>query len=178
MLFHFSIFSCNPLRVVSWIVFPLHELHEFTRPFFKWSALSLVGRPCCCSATSTAASNKTTGRGGLASYMGCPLPCAPGSVGRKPCGQGSPPNRPDGAGQLRRVKVVNEEDDVDNDELEDRSSSSSVRWVPRSGTPGCVVCRLGPFGPLVPSVPPAGHCGEVPGAAAVIPGSPLILDSI
>jgi hypothetical protein len=104
--------------------------------------LSLVGHPCCCSATSSAALNKMTGTGGRASYMRYPLPCAPGSVGRKPCGQGSPPHRPDGAGQSRRVKVVDGEDKVDDDEVEERNSSSSVRWIPRSGTPG-FVCSAG-----------------------------------
>jgi hypothetical protein len=173
MLFHFSIFLCNPLRVVPLIVLPLHDLHEFTRPLLQMvCSLSCIGRPCCCSATSTAASNKTTGRGVLASYMGCPLPCAPGSVGRKPCGQGSPHHRPDGAGQLRRVKVVDEEDDVDDDELEDHSSSSSVRWVLRSGTLVCVVCGLGPFGPLAPLVPTAAHCGRVPGLPLLFQAPP------
>jgi hypothetical protein len=87
--------------------------------------LSLVGRPCCCSATSTAALNSGTGKGGPASYMGYPLPRAPGSVGRMPCGQGSPPLRPDGAGQLRRVKDVDAEDDDDVEEDRELNSSYS-----------------------------------------------------
>jgi hypothetical protein len=65
--------------------------------------LSPAGRPCCCSATSNATSNSTTGKGRPASYMGYSLARAPGSVGRKPCGQGSSPVSvmPDG----HRLKV-------------------------------------------------------------------------
>jgi hypothetical protein len=56
--------------------------------------------------------------------MGCPLPCAPGSVGGKPCGQGSPLVRPDGAGQSRgKVIDVQDEDDDDDDEEDDSSFS-------------------------------------------------------
>jgi hypothetical protein len=122
--FSFSIFSCNQLRVALW-----HFRFRFTNivsPLLQM-VLSLVGRPCCCSATSSAALNKMTGTGGPASYMGCPLPCAPGSVGCMPCGQGSPPHRPDGAGQLRRVKAVDAEDEVVDDEVEERDSSFSDR---------------------------------------------------
>jgi hypothetical protein len=118
---------------------PLHEHHlapSSNGSLSCWASLLLL-------ATSSAALNKTTGMGGPASYMGYPLPCAPGSVGRKPYGQGSPPHRPDGAGQFWRVKVVDGEDEVDDDEVEERDSSSSVRWVLRSGTPGCFVCSAG-----------------------------------
>jgi hypothetical protein len=98
-------------------------------------------------ATSSATLNKTTGGGGPSSYMGCPLPCAPGSVGRKPCGQGPPQLRPDGAGQFGG-KVVNqdfqEEDDDDNDEEDDKTSSN--RWVLGSGSPGSFCLAL--WGPL------------------------------
>jgi hypothetical protein len=58
--------------------------------------------------------------------MGFPLPCAPGSVGRQPCGQGPPQMWPDGAGQSFG-KVVNEEDDDEDDE----SSSDSSNFVRR-----------------------------------------------
>jgi hypothetical protein len=80
--------------------------------------LSLVGCLCCCLATCSGALklNKTTGGGGPASYMGCLLPCAPCSVGRMPCGQGSPLLRPDGAGQFSgKVIDVRDEDDGDKD---------------------------------------------------------------
>jgi hypothetical protein len=101
--------------------------------------------------------------------MGYPLLRAPGSVGRKPCRQGSPPLWPDGAGQYRRVKVVNEEDDDDDADVdEELNSSSSDRWVPRSGPPGCVVCAPGPFGPVAPLFSLAEYCVGDPWAAAVV----------
>jgi hypothetical protein len=140
-VFSLSIFSCTQLRVAS-----CHFLFRFmiiVSPILQM-VLSLVGRPCCCSATSSAALNKMTGRGGPASYMGYPLPCAPGSVRRMPCGQGSPLHRPDGAGQFQRKdKVVDTEDEDDEDEDGELDSSSSDRWVPRSGPPGCVACPPG-----------------------------------
>jgi hypothetical protein len=144
MLFHFSIFSCNQLRVVLWIF--RFRITNIDLPPSSNGSLSLVGRPCCCSATSNAALNLGTGKGGPASYMGYPLPRASGSVGRKPCGQGSPPLRPDGAGQLRKDKVINEGDDDDIEDDGELNSSSSDRLVLRSGPPCCVVCALGPLG--------------------------------
>jgi hypothetical protein len=166
MLFHFPIFSCNQLRVAFWIF--ASASRTSTRSPLSNGSLSLVGRPCCCSATSNAALNSSTGKGGPASYMGYPLPRAPGSVGRKPCGQGSPPFRPDGAGQLRKRKVDDEGDVDDADDDENLNSSSSDRWVPRSGPPGCVVCAPWSFGPLAPLVFLAGHCVGDPWAAAVV----------
>jgi hypothetical protein len=148
---------------VSWIF--ASASRTSTRSHSSNGSLSLVGRPCCCSATSNAALNSGTGKGGPASYMGYPLLRAPGSVGRKPCGQGSPPLRPDGAGQSRKEKVADEEDDDDAEDDKDPNSSSSDRWVPRSGPPGRVVCAPGPSGPLAPL---AGHCVRDPWAAAVI----------
>jgi hypothetical protein len=79
--------------------------------------------------------------GGASILHGLPLPCAIGSVGRKPCGQGSPLVRPDGAGQSG--KVVDEEDDDDD---EQDNSSSSDRWVSGSGSPGSFC--LASWGPL------------------------------
>jgi hypothetical protein len=109
--------------------------------------------------------------------MGCPLPCAPGSVGRMPCGQGSPLVRPDVAGQSsgQVVDVQDEDDDDDDGELD---SSSSDRWVSRSGSPGSFCLALsGPLGLWRLWFPLQGTAVEIPGAAAVFPGSPLILES-
>jgi hypothetical protein len=124
-MFFVSIFSCAQLRIASShfrfrctilvsllgscgsfiTTAPFHLGEGYSRPPpILQMVLSLVGRPCCCSATSSATLNTSTGRGGPASYMGYPLPRAPGSVGRKPCGQGSPRLRPDGAGQLGGLK--------------------------------------------------------------------------
>jgi hypothetical protein len=119
---------------------------------------------------SLAALNKMTGTGGPASYMGFLLPCAPGSVGRMPCGQGSPLHRPDGAGQFKgKDKVIDAEDEDEDDEDKELNSSSSDRLVPRSGPPGCVVC---PPGALWAS----GTFGSL-GLPLLFPGSPLILES-
>jgi hypothetical protein len=174
--FSFSIFSCNLLCVALWIpTLPLHD-HRLA-PFFKWFSL-YRWVSCCCSATSNAAQNSSTGKGGPASYMGYPLPRAPGSVGCKPCGQGSPPLRPDGAGQYGRVKVVDEGDDYDVEDNEDLNSSSSDRWVPRSGTPGCVVCALGPLGLGCLWFSSQGTASGILGLPLLFPGLPLILESI
>jgi hypothetical protein len=81
--------------------------------------------------------------GGPASYMGFPLPCAPGSVGCKPCGQGPPQLRPDGAGQSSgKVIDVQDKDDNDDDDDEENDKSSSDRWVSESGSPGSFCLAL------------------------------------
>jgi hypothetical protein len=77
--------------------------------------------------------------------MDCPLPCVPASVGCMPCGQGSPLVRPDGAGQFHG-KVVDVQDKDDEDDDEEVDSSSSERWVSRSGSPGSFC--LASWGPL------------------------------
>jgi hypothetical protein len=103
--------------------------------------------------------------------MGCPLPCAPGSVGPKPCGQGPPLVRPDGAGQFcgKVVDVQDEDDDDDEDDEDIDGRGESVglsdslpspalkRWAPGSGPLGCFVLLRGPYGPLAPPVPVGGR---------------------
>jgi hypothetical protein len=97
---------------------------------------------CRCPATGNPASNSTTGAGGASSYMGFPLPRAPGSVGRQPCGQDPPlvgQMGQDNFVDKDRDKVVDEEEDDDDADVdEDLDRSSSERWVPRSGPPVCV----------------------------------------
>jgi hypothetical protein len=140
-----------PSRIALWIFVPASD--QRLAPLRHYLSLAL-GVFCCCSATSILASNSSTGVGGASSYMGCPLPRTPSSVGRKPCGQDPPSLRPDGVGQ-GRTKVVDEEgDDADADVDEELGRSSSDRWVPSSGPPVCVFCVPGPFGPVAPLFPP------------------------
>jgi hypothetical protein len=110
--------------------------------FIEW--LSLIWWPILLLiATSSATVNFQTGGGGPSSYMGYPPLCAPGGVGRKPCGQGPPSMRPDGA---RVIKAADEGgcDDEDDNEEDDRTSTD--RWVSGSGTPGSI--GLAFWGPL------------------------------
>jgi hypothetical protein len=141
-------------------------------------SLSIVGRLAAVQPPAMPLKTRVLVRGGPASYMGYPLPRAPGSVGRKPCGQGSPPLQPDGAGQYGRVKAVDEGDDDDVEDDEDLNSSSSDRWVPRSGPPGCVVCALGPLGLGRLWFPSQGTASGILGLPPLFPGLPLILESI
>jgi hypothetical protein len=103
-----------------------------------------------------------------------PLPCAPGSMGRKPCGQGPPQMRPDGAGQLSG-KVIDVQDEEDDDEEDDESSSD--RWVSGSGSPGsfCLASWV-PLGLWRLWFLCRALHGD-PRAAAVFPGLSLILKS-
>jgi hypothetical protein len=88
MLFHFPSFYVSNYASRCGSSLPPHE--QRLAPL-RLMVLSLaLGVLCCCSATSNSTSNSTTGMGGPASYMGYPLPQAPGSMGRKPCGQGPP----------------------------------------------------------------------------------------
>jgi hypothetical protein len=93
-------------------------------------------------ATNSAALNYKTGSGEPASYMGYLPSCAPDGERRKPCGQGPPLIRPDGA----VVKATNEgcrdDKDVDDNDEEDNGTFTD-RWVSGSGTPGsfCLASR-------------------------------------
>jgi hypothetical protein len=137
----------------SWRVTSVPSPRPSSGQFIKW--LSLVRWPMLLLvATSSACANlQTGGGGGPSSYMGYPPSCAPGGVGRKPCGQGPPSMRPDRAG------VVKATDDEDDDDNEEDDGTSTERWV--SGSAWVFLsCFLGPFGPLVPVIPMLGFHGQ------------------
>jgi hypothetical protein len=107
--------------------------------------------------------------------MGFPLPRAPGSVGRQPCGQDPPLVGQMGQDNIEKDKdkVVDEGEDEDDDDAdvdEDLGRTSSDRWVPRSGPPVCVFCAPGSFGPVAPLFPLAGCCVGVSWAPALVAG--------
>jgi hypothetical protein len=120
-------FRSQPTTVVS----PIHQM-----------ALS---RLVAHAANSSATLNCQTGGGGPSSYMGYPPPCATGTVGRKPCGQGPPSMRPDRAGVIKAAKAGSFDDEDDNDGEEDDGMSTDS-WVSGSGTPGSFCLAF--WGPL------------------------------
>jgi hypothetical protein len=126
----------------SWHVTSASNPRTSSRQFFEW--LSLFRWPMLLLlATSSATLNKMTGGGGPSSYMGYPPLCAPGGVGRKPCRQGPPQPRPDGAGQF--VGTIDEDahDEDDDDDNEEDDKTSSDRWVSGSGPPGSFCLAFG-----------------------------------
>jgi hypothetical protein len=119
MLFLFSIFSCAlyaslvPLPLPYVDMAPFH-LVRATQPLSYSSNDSLSFKAPFAAVQPPAFRRQTRVlvRGGLASYMGYPLPRAPSSVGRKPCGQGPPYvgqmglNWTVSSEFIRRIKVV------------------------------------------------------------------------
>jgi hypothetical protein len=129
---------------------PLPFHHQSSRQFIEWLSLSLSWVSYAAAVSHQLCHLKQDyWWEGPASYMGFPLPCAPGSVGRKPCGQGPPQLQPDGAGQFGGKVVdknVQDEDEDDDDDDEEDDKTSSDRWVSGSGSPWSFCLAL--WGPL------------------------------
>jgi hypothetical protein len=131
-----SIFACAQLRLMA--------CHFRSRPTTMVSTIHqmALSRSAVHAANSSTTLNRQTG---LPSYMGYPPLCAPGGVGRKPCGQGPPSMQPDRA---RVVKAAKEGslDNEDNDDDKEDDGTSTDRWVSGSGMPGSFC--LASWGPL------------------------------